>query len=84
SGSQLGNNAVFQANEEVASRSNYEIRDRFSAALTWQHAFFGDNNTSVSMFYEGRSGRPFSYTFDNDANGDGRFNDLLYIPTGPG
>ncbi|VXB45191.1 Oar protein [Luteimonas sp. 9C] len=84
SGSQLGNNAVFQANEEVASRSNYEIRDRFSAALTWKHAFFGDNNTSVSMFYEGRSGRPFSYTFDNDANGDGRFNDLLYIPAGPG
>ncbi|MCD9029777.1 carboxypeptidase regulatory-like domain-containing protein [Luteimonas sp. BDR2-5] len=84
SGSQLGNVAVFQANEEVAARSNYEIRDRFSAALTWKHAFFGDNNTSVSMFYEGRSGKPFSYTFDNDANGDGRLNDLLYIPSGPG
>ncbi|MCD9096107.1 TonB-dependent receptor [Luteimonas fraxinea] len=84
SGSQLGNSAVFQANEEVAGRSNYEIRDRFSAALTWKHAFFGDNNTSVSMFYEGRSGRPFSYTFDNDANGDGRLNDLLYIPAGRG
>ncbi|MDR7191494.1 TonB-dependent receptor [Luteimonas terrae] len=84
SGSQLGNTAVFQANEAVASRSNYEIRDRFSAALTWKRAFFGDNNTSVAMFYEGRSGRPFSYTFDNDANGDGRLNDLLYIPTGPG
>ncbi len=84
SGSQLGNTAVFQANEAVASRSNYEIRDRFSAALSWRRAFFGDNNTSIAMFYEGRSGRPFSYTFDNDANGDGRLNDLLYIPTGPG
>ena len=85
SGSQWGNNVVFDPNQEVASRSSYEIRDRFTAAVSWKHAFFGDYNTMVSMFYEGRSGRPYSYVFDNDANGDNRFgNDLLYIPKGPG
>ncbi|MFC5569599.1 TonB-dependent receptor domain-containing protein [Lysobacter yangpyeongensis] len=84
SSSQLGNVAVFQSNEEVNATSSYEIKNRFTAALTWKHAFFGDNNTTVSMFYEGRTGRPYSYTFDNDANGDGRLNDLLYIPTAPG
>jgi outer membrane receptor for ferrienterochelin and colicin len=84
SSSQLGNVAVFQANEEVSARSSYEIRDRFTAALNWKHDFFGDNTTSVGLFYEGRTGRPYSYTFDNDANGDGRLNDLLYIPTAPG
>ena len=84
SSSQLGNVAVFQANEEVSARSNYEIRDRFTAALNWKHDFFGDNTTSIGLFYEGRTGRPYSYTFDNDANGDGRLNDLLYIPTAPG
>lgn len=84
SSSQLGNVAVFQANEEVSARSSYEIRDRFTAALNWKHDFFGNNTTSVGLFYEGRSGRPYSYTFDNDANGDGRLNDLLYIPTAPG
>ncbi|ALN65107.1 oar protein [Lysobacter antibioticus] len=84
SSSQLGNVAVFQANEEVSARSSYEVRDRFTASLNWKHAFFGDNNTIVSLFYEGRSGRPYSYAFDNDANGDGRFNDLMYIPKGPG
>jgi hypothetical protein len=43
------------------------------------------------MFYEGRSGRPYSYIFYNDANGDssgasqaGYFNDLFYVPAGPG
>nr|WP_144814686.1 TonB-dependent receptor [Lysobacter ruishenii] len=85
SGSQWGNVNTFHPNEDISARSSYEIRDRFSAALSWKHAFFGDYKTSVSMFYEGRSGRPYSYVFDNDANGDGRFgNDLLYIPTAPG
>ena len=85
SGSQWGNNSTFDPNEEVSATSNYEIPNRFTGALSWRHAFFGDYKTSVSMFYEGRNGRPYSYVFDNDANGDGRFgNDLLYIPAGPG
>lgn len=83
SSSQLGNVAVFQANEEVAAPSNYEIKQRVTGTLNWKHSFFGDYNTLFSVFYEGRSGKPFSYTFDNDANGDGRFNDLLYIPASP-
>ena len=85
SGSQWGNNNTFDPNEEVTATSAYEIRDRFTAAVNWRHAFFGDYYTSVSMFYEGRTGRPYSYVYDNDANGDSRFgNDLLYIPSGPG
>lgn len=85
SGSQWGNSIRFNPNDEVSSTSSYEIRDRFTAALSWKHAFFGDYNTIVGGIYEGRSGRPYSYTFDNDVNGDGRFgNDLLYIPSGPG
>lgn len=77
--------AVFNPNEEVASTSNYLTRDRFTAAVSWREHFFGDNKTEVSVFYEGRSGKPYSWTFDNDANGDGIFgNDLLYVPNGPG
>ncbi len=72
---------VFQANENVASTSNYEIKNRFLGMVNWKHAFFGDNETRVSLVYEGRTGKPFSYVFDNDANGDGvSGNDLLYIP----
>ena len=81
--SNWSNNAVFN-HAEVASRANYAVRDRVTAAVSWKHNFFGDYKTEVSAFYEGRAGRPFSYTFDNDANGDGSFNDLLYIPTAPG
>lgn len=76
---------VFNPNEEEASRANYVIRDRFTAALSWSKAFFGDNDTQVALFYEGRKGKPYSWTYINDMNGDGiGGNDLLYIPTGPG
>lgn len=75
---------AFDPNEDVAARSNYEIRDRFSGSLTWQKAFFGDYKTTASMFYEGRSGKPYSWGFRNDANGDGYTNDLFYVPSGPG
>lgn len=85
SGSQWGNSNTFNPNEEVNATSSYEIRNRFSAAVSWKHAFFEDLDTTFSLFGESRSGRPFSYVFDNDANGDNRGgNDLLYIPTGPG
>ncbi len=80
-GSQLGVNI----NEPVAGTARYEIKDRFTGALNWQHKFFGDHATQVGLFYEGRSGRPYSYIFNGDANGDNRtFNDLFYVPAGPG
>ena len=76
------NRASFDPNEDVASRSNYVNRDRFIASLQWQRAFFGDNKTSVGLFYEGRKGKPYSWTYINDINGDGvGGNDLMYIPT---
>jgi hypothetical protein len=77
---------VFDANEEVAYNSRYAIRDRFTGTFNWQHAFFGDYKTKVGLFYEGRSGRPYSLVFRNDANGDANttFVDLFYIPAGPG
>ena len=75
------NRSSFDPNEDVSSRSNYVNRDRFIASLQWQHAFFGENKTSVGLFYEGRKGKPYSWTYNNDINGDGVFgNDLMYIP----
>lgn len=76
-------------NSDVAFDSRYAIRDRFTGTLDWQHSFFGDYKTRVGVFYEGRSGRPFSYIFANDMNGDNTststvLNDLFYVPAGPG
>ncbi len=77
--------AVFNSNEDVASRSNYAISDRFVGTMRFRKAFFGDYSSEVSMFFEGRSGKPYSWTVGNDLNGDGQGgNDLMYIPSGPG
>ncbi len=76
---------AFNANDEIENTSRYQIRDRLSGALNWKHKFFGDYETRVGLVYEGRSGRPYSYVYVNDANGDSRSaNDLFYVPTGPG
>ncbi len=79
--SNYGNNFVYNANENVASTSNYSIPRRVIASLNWQHAFWGDYATSASIFYDGHSASPYSWNFGNDANGDGySTNDLVYIP----
>ncbi len=78
--SNYSNSAWVNPNEDVASTSNYAIKQRLNASLTWQHRFFGDYVTSVSAFYDGHSGQPYSWTFGNDANGDSYRTDLIYIP----
>ena len=84
-GSGYGSQLSFNVNEESSNTARYEIKDRFSGSLNWKHAFFGDYETRVGLVYEGRSGRPYSYIFAGDANGDGRsFNDLFYVPAAPG
>ncbi len=76
--------AIWDPNEDVAATANYEIRDRVLGTLSWRKAFFGDYFTSANLIYEGRSGRPYSFRYRNDMNGDGYVNDLFYVPAGPG
>ena len=85
SGSNFGNRNIFNPNEEVESNSNYLIKDRVTASMSWSKAFIGAHRTSVGVFYEGRRGKPYSWTYLNDLNGDGTGgNDLMYIPSAPG
>jgi hypothetical protein len=81
SNSNWGARAIFNPNEDVAANSSYMVKDRVNATLIWEKAFFGTYKTTLGAFYEGRSGKPYSWTFNNDMNGDGTSgNDLMYIP----
>ncbi|MEO8803705.1 MAG: TonB-dependent receptor [Rudaea sp.] len=74
-------NARINPNDVTAANSRFNVPLSVKVALNWDHAFFGDNKTTASLFYNGRSGLPYSWIFGTDVNGDNIFNDdLAYIP----
>jgi hypothetical protein len=86
-GSQFGRNAVFHQNQVVEARSDFEVRDRIQLSVARQFHFFGKffgpdrARTLVSLYYEGRTGSPFSWVYSNDLNTDGiTANDLVAVP----
>lgn len=76
--------AVVNPNEDVASISNTNIKDRIVAVVSRRFELIKKAPTTVSVIYEGRTGHPYSFVYVADANGDGfTFNDLVYVPSGP-
>jgi Carboxypeptidase regulatory-like domain len=67
-------------NSDFATTASREIRNSLKASLGWEHAFFGDYKTSVTAFYNGHDGLPYTWLIDGDMNGDGIFQDPAYIP----
>ncbi|RJG11658.1 TonB-dependent receptor [Massilia cavernae] len=81
-GSNWGARAIFNPNEEVTANSSYMVRDRVNAHLTWEKRFFGTYKTTFGAYYEGHTGKPYSWTYNNDMNGDNvAGNDLMFIPS---
>ena len=71
-------------NREKLSVSDFELRHRIIGVLSYTYAFRKGWDTTVGLFYEGISGKPYSVLYNGDVNGDGQFgNDLIYVPTGP-
>lgn len=67
-------------NENIARTATQEIRSQLKASLGWEHAFFGDYKTSISAYYNGHDGLPYTWLINGDLNGDGIFQDPAYIP----
>ncbi|TFW30359.1 TonB-dependent receptor [Duganella callida] len=85
SSSNYASRSIFNPNEEVNANSNYLVKDRISALVNFRKRLIGSYNTTLGIFYEGRSGKPYSWTVNNDLNGDGLAgNDLMFIPSAPG
>jgi hypothetical protein len=78
------NNIRYNPNDPELTWSNFDVRHRLGAAFSWQFKIFRNAPTTLSMFYGGRSGRPYSTTYNFfDANGDAASgNDLVYVPAG--
>ena len=76
-------NAVFNQNQVEVARSDYELKDRVQLTLRREFVFWRDFVTTVSLYYEGRSGQPYSWVYSGDLNTDGfTANDLVAVPAG--
>jgi hypothetical protein len=82
--SNYSNRTSFNPNEDIASISNTNIKDRFVVTMAREFELFKGSPTTVGLVYQLRTGHPYSWVFRGDANGDGyTFNDLIYVPAGP-
>ena len=82
--SNFNNRAIYNPNEEVTANSSTLVPNRLNASINTTKTFFGKYKTTFGLYYEGKDGRPFSWTFANDMNGDSVVNDLLYVPSRQG
>ena len=68
------------------SYSNFDLRHRVIGSFSYRKEYAKNFATTLSAFYNGQSGTPFSYSyFGGDLNNDGgafqsNSNDLIYIP----
>jgi len=77
-------NPVFNQNTVEVARSDYEIRNRIQATVSKEIRLFKKYVTTVSLYYEGRTGQPYSFVYAGDLNNDGlKGNDLVAVPSGP-
>jgi outer membrane receptor protein involved in Fe transport len=75
------NQVVGDPNNPELSYSAYDLRHRIVGNLGYRLEYGNNFATTISLFYSGRSGTPFTYLYNGDLNRDGAFqNDLLYIP----
>ncbi|MCE1188594.1 MAG: carboxypeptidase regulatory-like domain-containing protein [Ignavibacteria bacterium] len=68
-------------NNPSLTTANFEIKHRILVSVGYGIDVYKGVHATVSLFYNGQSGRPFSYRYSNDANGDGHdANDLIFVP----
>ncbi len=69
-------------NANVLSYSQFLQPHRIVGVAAYRFEYLNKNlATTVSLFYNGSSGSPYSYAYAGDLNGDGQTsNDLLFVP----
>ncbi|MGK6324922.1 carboxypeptidase regulatory-like domain-containing protein [Sphingomonas sp. DT-51] len=89
--SNYSNGAFVDPNNVSYGVSNDQVQYQFKYGLTFDHAFFGNAKTQIALFGETRSGRAYSYTFNDQVPSGSRSANfgtigtatryLLYVPT---
>jgi hypothetical protein len=81
--------ALTNINDPELGPSQFANKHNITVAATFSHDFFNDLTSRLSVFFQARSGRPFSFVFDNNTpttlfgDSDNEERNLLYVPSGP-
>jgi hypothetical protein len=68
-------------NRATLGRSNFDVPHRITISLFYRTRLIENLTTTLGIFYTGNSGRPYSFTYIGDYNGDLlTYNDLIYVP----
>lgn len=74
-------NENVDVNNPELGTADFERRHRILGIASYRIGYAERYATTFSLVFDGRSGTPFSWIYNGDANGDGRFdNDLIYVP----
>jgi hypothetical protein len=76
-------NVVFNQSTVEEHTSDFEVEHRIQIALARQFEFLKGWRSTASLYYEGRSGAPYSWVYSSDLNGDSQnANDAVAVPSG--
>ena len=82
--------ATARINQNTIAPAQYANEHNFIIGSEFKHYFFNDYPMTIGVFFRRRSGRPFSYAYDNNTptslfgDSDNEERNLFYVPTGPG
>lgn len=84
-GSNFENVAVVDPRDVPLGNSPFTNRHNITIGATYSMEFINEHPTQISLFYNARDGRHFSYVFEDGSGAFGEFDDnedraLLYIP----
>ncbi len=75
------NHIGIDPNNPDLTYSSFDVRHRIAFGTSYRLYLLKKAATTLSLFYNARSGRPYSTRYVNDVNNDGSsYNDLIYVP----
>ncbi len=75
------NYTIGNPNDPELTNSAYNVPHAIRVSAFYTKKWKANRETTIGLIYSGSTGTPYSVYYNGDLNGDGGYNDLMYIPT---